>query len=250
MGVTEQIEKLALESVGEAVVKDIRLGRRYCAVMLDSGATGVAYSFLSRSVHGPGPTPQQIMALVGKGASRAIEWFRSDNPIYSAIALATANALFSAQPRHYLPGDILDHIDLGPADTVTMVGHFAPLLPAVKERVKDIKVFEQKPDPGAGILPASEAPHWISRSHVVLMTATAIINGTIDHLLEFCTPCREVVILGPSTPMIPEAFYHSPVTILSGILVIDGAGVLDTVSQGGGTRRLRPYSKKVNLRIK
>ncbi len=249
MGVREEIERLAYQYAGHAVVKDIRLGLRYCAAMLDSGAVGLAYSFLSRVIRELSPSPEKIRALVGKKASRVIELFSSKSPVYSSIALATANALFSSRPNDYLPGDILEHIDLKPSDLVAMVGHFAPLLPPLRELAGDVKVFDERHDRAADILPASEAPRWISRSQVVLMTATAIINNTIDHLLHFCTNCREVVILGPSTPMVQEGFHGSPVTMLSGIVVVDGPAVLGIVSEGGGTRRLHPYSKKVNLRI-
>ena len=249
MGVREEIEKLAFQYAGQAVVKDIRLGHRYCAAMLDCGAVGLAYSFLGRASQQPSPSPEEIRGLVGKKASRVIELFSSKSPVYSAIALATANALFSTKSHDYLAGDILQHIDLKPSDLVAMVGHFAPLLPPLKKITPDVKVFDEHPDRAIDILPASEAPRWISRSQVVLMTATAIINNTIDHLLQFCTRCREVVVLGPSTPMAPEAFHGSPVTMLSGVIVVDGPAVLGIVSEGGGTRRLRPYSKKVNLRI-
>ena len=56
------------------------------------------------------------------------------------------------------------------------------------------------------------------------------------------------VKLGPSTPLVPEVFVETPVTLLSGI-VIDDDVVLRVVSEGGSMRQLLPYVKKVNLRL-
>jgi hypothetical protein len=58
-----------------------------------------------------------------------------------------------------------------------------------------------------------------------------------------------VTLLGPSTPLLPEAFADTPVTWLSGIRIENPAQVLRVVSEGGGTRTFSPYVQKVNLRL-
>ena len=61
--------------------------------------------------------------------------------------------------------------------------------------------------------------------------------------------CREVVMLGTSTPMSKAVFADTPVTLLSGIVVNDATGVLQAVSEAGGTPAIRAYTNKVNLRV-
>jgi len=84
-----------------------------------------------------------------------------------------------------------------------------------------------------------------------LITATTLINGTIDELLAAAKDCREVVLLGPSTPLVPEVFATMPhlVTLLAGVVVTDAEELLRTVAQGGGTRDFKTSAVKVNVRV-
>jgi uncharacterized protein (DUF4213/DUF364 family) len=58
-----------------------------------------------------------------------------------------------------------------------------------------------------------------------------------------------VALLGPSTPLLPEAFTGTPVSWLSGIWITRAMEVLRVVSEGGGTREFSPFSRKVNIQI-
>jgi uncharacterized protein (DUF4213/DUF364 family) len=60
--------------------------------------------------------------------------------------------------------------------------------------------------------------------------------------------CREVAIIGASTPMLPDAFSATNVTLLSGVVVEEPKEVLRVVSEGGGMRQFKPYIRKVNWR--
>ena len=249
MGVWLKLKDLALQIAGACSVRDIRVGLRYSAVMLETGAVGVAFSFLARRTE-EAPSQKEVLSLVGKKATDLIELFNSSSPAGSSLALATINALFNSPAKDYIRGDILSHIEIGPKDTVAMIGYFAPLVAPLEAKAKEVRIFEQVPVPEAGIHPAAEAFDWLPRCQVVLITATAIINNSIDLLLRSCVSCKQVAILGPSTPLVPEAFCGTPVTLLSGIVVKDGPQMLEIVSQGGGTRLFRQCSCKVNLKIK
>jgi uncharacterized protein (DUF4213/DUF364 family) len=71
----------------------------------------------------------------------------------------------------------------------------------------------------------------------------------LEALLEAARTHREVVLLGPSTPLVSEVFLGTPVTWLSGIRLTHPTGVLRVVSEGGGTPEFLPFSRKVNIRI-
>jgi hypothetical protein len=72
----------------------------------------------------------------------------------------------------------------------------------------------------------------------------------MDLLIEVAVQgCRDVVLLGPSTPLLPEIFKSLGVTMLSGLIVTDPSGILQVVSEGGGMRAFGDYVKKVNIRI-
>jgi uncharacterized protein (DUF4213/DUF364 family) len=171
----------------------------------------------------------------------------SSDPIEAAVGLACANALANGRQEGLRDGDILDHLDLRPADDVGMVGYFGPLVKLLKDRAHSLCIFERVERPPGEMLPISEAGNILPHCQVALITATAIINGTIDGLLKLTRGCREVVILGASTPLNPEAFLDANVTLLAGVMVDNPRPVLQVVSEGGGTRQFSPYVRKVNL---
>jgi uncharacterized protein len=79
---------------------------------------------------------------------------------------------------------------------VAMVGQFRPLISPLQQRARSLTVFERVDRPTGILRPAQEAPAALARCQVALITATSIINHTIDKLLEAASECREVVILG------------------------------------------------------
>jgi uncharacterized protein (DUF4213/DUF364 family) len=58
-----------------------------------------------------------------------------------------------------------------------------------------------------------------------------------------------VVLLGASTPLSPASFAGTPVTMLSGVVVTQPAGLLQTVSEGGGMQVFKQDVRKVSMRL-
>ena len=58
---------------------------------------------------------------------------------------------------------------------------------------------------------------------------------------------RTCVLLGPSTPLVPEFFKDKGIHLLSGVEVIDAEHVLRIVSQAGGMGKFKKFVKKVNI---
>lgn len=81
------------------------------------------------------------------------------------------------------------------------------------------------------------------------ITATSIINGTLDGILEALGNVREAVILGPSTPMCKEVFANTKITRLSGSYVMNNEGVKNIVSEGGGTKLLKKHLRFTTVNV-
>jgi len=81
------------------------------------------------------------------------------------------------------------------------------------------------------------------------MTSTSLLNNTADGLLNAVGPNVRVVMLGPSTPLIPEAFAGLHVTVLAGTVPVDRENILKAVRNGKGTPVLQKYSRKPYLVI-
>ncbi len=231
-------------------------GARFCAVVLDDGGTGVA----NISPVGCGkPGPEALKRLPEPGTPAGDVLAALGDPGMSAAGLATANALANRSCRDDGPwdearigGDLLDVLDLRPEDHVGMVGHFCPLEAPIRRRVKRLSIFERGPRLTPGLLPEDRAPEVLPDCSVAVITATTLINGTCDALLEAAASCRETVLLGPSTPLVPDVFQSAAgrVTLLAGMVVTDSGALLPVVAGGGGTRDFRGCTAKVNVRVR
>jgi len=240
--------RAALGRTGESrTVLDVRIGLGYTAITLDDERTGVAYTFPAGFRAGCSVL-EGIRPLTGRPATQLLDLLGSSDFIRSSLGLACANALSNADPTRGVRGDVLDAVGIRTTDTVGMVGFFAPLVARIEREARSLVVFDENREDSPGTAPASEAPQRLANCDVALITSTAIINGSCDGLLSAAANCREVVLLGSSTPMLPGAFMESPVTWLSGITVENPAGILRIVSEGGGTRQFKPHVTKWNLR--
>jgi hypothetical protein len=78
-----------------------------------------------------------------------------------------------------------------------------------------------------------------------LQTVTAALASI--NQLEFSADDR-VGMIGHFAPIVDKIAAQVSAIEMSGIVVEDAAGVLQAVSEGGGTPAIRPCTRKVNLR--
>lgn len=233
--------------VGDARVADVRIGLGYTAVALEDGRAGLAYTFRDLAkggcsvFHGKRP-------LAGRAAADLLSLLDSADAIEAAVGLACANALANTNEVESVDGDVLDLIDLRSDDDVAMVGYFGPLVEPLRRRVRSLTIYEREESTSPAVSPAREAHDGLARSSIALITSTSFVNGTVDALLKAAQGCREVVLLGASTPLLPDVLGLAGATMLSGVVVRDAAAALRVVSEGGGTRQFGPYVRKVGVR--
>ena len=246
MTVASKLKDLASEKCGNIRAQDIRIGLGYTAVQLEDGRSGVAYTLGRDSFSGcsafRGNSP-----LIGRLASELVDFLGSANPVESSLGLATANALATG-PTGASSGDVLQELEILPTDRVGMIGYFGPLVAQLENRVARLDIFEEKTERSDNLRPAAEETEKLPACQVAIITSTTIINNTIDDLLDAAKSCREVCLVGPSTPLFPDAFEGTSVTCLSGMTVSDSAGILRVISEGRGTRFFTPFTVKWNLR--
>jgi uncharacterized protein (DUF4213/DUF364 family) len=108
------------------------------------------------------------------------------------------------------------------------VGHF-PFVPRLRPRLGELHVLERNPQEGD--LPEQAAPQVLPRAEVVAITGMAMVNHTLEDLLELCAPDAVVLVLGPSTPLSPLLF-DCGVDLLCGAVVTAIGPVIRAVAQG------------------
>lgn len=244
MKIAQRLRDEVQAEAGDTVAADVRLGLTYTAVKLDDGRTGVAYSFGNRILGGCSVFVG-TRTLAGKKVTELAEFLMSADLLECSLGLAAANAVINSRQSGSLKGDVLKAVHFKPSDKVAMIGFFGPVIPVLEKMVARLEVFEEADKDNCR--PSAEAIKKLPESDVALITSTAIINGTVDRLLDAASTCREVVLLGSSTPLRAEVFRHTNVTWLSGIAVTDPDGILRVVSEGAGTAFFKPHVTKLNL---
>jgi len=253
--VVEMLESRLMAEARERTIRQVVAGGRFCAVMLDDGGVGVAN--LCPDVCGE-PSRQVSDRLPQPGTPAADALATLASPTRSAVGLATANALANRirqwgerRDAGIAAGDLLEVLELRPADQVGMVGCFSPLVEPIRRRVRRLFVFERGQRLTSDLLPENQAGELLPQCSVAIITATTLLNGTIDALLAAAANCREIVLLGPSTPLVREVFANSPrqVTLLAGVVVTNVEELLRTVARDGGTRDFTASVLKVNVRV-
>jgi uncharacterized protein (DUF4213/DUF364 family) len=235
-------------SLPEQGIADVRIGLGYSAVMLDDGSVGVAYTFRENAPGGcsvfMGKRP-----LAGRSTGEILAYLGSEEGVESTVGLAVANALLNRSREGQVEGDVLDVLSLDPQDRVGMVGFFGPLVGPLQQRVRELVIFERNAARSELVLPAEEAVTQLPSCDVAVITSTALILGDMDRLLDAAGTCREVVLVGASTPLAPEFFADYGVKLLSGVVVTDGPGILQIVSEGGGMGFFGRRIRKVNVAV-
>lgn len=234
-------------------VSDLVIGLSLIGCQLDSGDVGVSYVLRDELPHGCSAFPY-AQAVIGKSAAEIAGLvITGDNDLQRAVGSAV---LAAASRGQELPDDNTNGMPFGietrPDDTVGMVGMIKPVVDQIAPSVKELFVFDKgkckaRQCANAGLLyPVEKQPELLSKCDIVLLSGTTTINGTIDDLLEMCKKAREVVMVGPSTPMFPAGWEESRITRLAGSWWDNERKeeIFKLISLAGGIQSLGSYMLK------
>jgi len=230
-------------------VEEVRIGLGYVGVMLEGGRMGV--SAVLRNELRPGcSTLGKAGTLAGSGASELLDLLvTGTNPLEKTLGLATANALLCPDAGEG-EQDSIALMGLSPGDRVAMVGYFGPLVERIKKTGATLQIIEKDPQRMEKIPDRKDRDSILAECSVAIITATSILNNTIEEILNGLGNPRHVTILGPSTPLCEEAFVRTPVTHLGGSAILDHRKVMQVISEGGGTPHMRPHLRFIDRTIK
>ncbi len=245
MSVTEDLFELGMEVAQEKIVTDVRIGLGYTAARVEGGDVGLAYTFRTEAGH-TCTAMQKAGTLAGQPAKALLELVTEKDVISAAVGLAVLNALLQRRiPETEDKGDFLDLVGIRKGERVGMVGFFAPIIPAIRDAGGELWIFEENLKHGEGLYPPDEIPNRLPHCSVVILSATTLINHTFDEIARHAVAAREIVMLGPSTPLAPNVLDRYGITLLAGMKIVNPDKALQIVSEGGGTQRLRGAVKKV-----
>ncbi|MDD4122272.1 MAG: DUF364 domain-containing protein [Eubacteriales bacterium] len=178
------------------------------------------------------------------------------NVIRNALGLAVLNSVADFESLEQInssqDADAVFSVDIRPEDTIGIIGHIGPVINKLAGRKNRILIFERDESKGtAETYPESAQSDLLPKCQVVFITSSTLINGTLDPLLKYCTNARDIVMVGSSTPLYPEAFTGTGVSVLSGTrwLSSNKDSILAGVSQYAGIKQLMKYGQKISVKV-
>lgn len=254
--IIENVIKVAEKYLTERTIKDAVIGISLIAVELDNGDIGVSYVLRESLPAGCSSFPY-AQELVGSNALEVIHWvLNGKDDLQGGIGIAVLTAGASAQD---LTNDKKTGtpfgIEVKLSDRVGMIGNIAPVARILKEKVSEIIIFdmgEEERSNNSDIYPMDQQLKLLPTCDIVILSGTTMINGTIDALLKVCKNARDIVMVGPSTPMFPEAFKDSGLTVLAGSCwnKIYKEEIFKSISLACGIRTISKYMIKKAVKCK
>jgi len=242
MRIYNRMHELFREKASEINVRLISIGLGYTAVVLEDDSMGLAYTWMdSKKSCSLMKDPEDYE---GKKSLLLLEKLFENDLLCRSVAVAAVNALNYSDCLALAEdqGSLLEDLRIAPGSRVSMVGFFAPVVEKLKKRGAVLNVFDLGKQIGTRDEFFSQLEH---ETDAVILSSTSVIHGSTEDVLAHVpdgTPC---VMLGPTTPMIPEVFSHLPISILGGTLPLDKTKVLKVIRHARGTKDIQKYSKKV-----
>jgi uncharacterized protein (DUF4213/DUF364 family) len=205
---------------------------------------------LASTPHEPGNhhsgTPVKDAGQLAKRSARDLAGMaHSSSPYEAAIGMATINSLLVVDEGCCIELNAADLLtEKGKGQNVALIGHF-PFVQKLRGEVKNLWVIEKHPSEDDFV--ESEAEQLVPEANVVGITGAALINHTMDRLLELCHPEAYVVILGGTAPLTHVLFDHG-VDAIAGSRVTDAETVLRAVSQGATFRQVKGVRRLIMMK--
>ncbi|MGD0659568.1 MAG: DUF364 domain-containing protein [Syntrophorhabdales bacterium] len=200
-----------------------------------NGLCGTAFRFTGphKVYEGNEADPEAMKRFVGKGLMEVVaESLHSSLIPLRSLAVASLSALSQPllTPEALMKRGISvwegpDYVEaaIGPNDIVTLIG-YGGMVQNVLGRCRELHVADMRPpetllttiigetvrfEPSQVKLHGAEDDEaLLGGSDVVIITASSLVNGTIDELLRYAARARSVGLYGPSASVIPDVLFE------------------------------------------
>lgn len=219
----------------------------FCAVQLDDGSVGLAFTLLDGALAALHARGQQD----GCAAMQLVRGYAAGDGAARALGLATINALTRRlfDRAGFVPDDSIDSfgsLALEPGDRLGMVGHFTPLIEQARALGIPVTVLELKAElvreePG---LVVTLDPARLAGCNKIVSTSTLLLNDTFEAVAGCWRGADAVAIVGPSAGCPPDPLFAAGVSAVGAAWVIDAEAFLARVAAGA---KWGETSRKVTL---
>ena len=170
------------------------------------------------------------------GARELAEGVLAEVPLARRVGLAALNALLpepEGRVTERNAGELA--VEKGAGKIVGVAGWF-PFIPQVRAVAAGIEVFEKDPETGFAL--TEERLARLARCDVLCVTASALLNGTLDGLLAAARPGAWKMLVGPSAPLCRETL-ELGFSAVCGARVVEAGPVVRVIQEGGCFQQIR-----------
>lgn len=237
--------------IEELCITRATLGLFFIAVTLESGETGLCATPLKEIPEAVCcPSSANSMPFPGKmgrlSAPRLAREAVTQSGMRRALGIAALNALATrAADRRGTTSHVVlegaeafDVAAIQPHETAVVVGAFGPFLKALRKIGARHFVLEKdpatlRPHEMEQYRPAETYREVVPEADVLLITGTTLINSTLGDLIACAKPSARIVLVGPTVPMLPDAFLDRPGMILGTVRVSNAQDLHQVLAEGG-----------------
>jgi uncharacterized protein (DUF4213/DUF364 family) len=249
---TAELIKQKLGAEFEKLTIDrLAVGLFFSGVKLSNGAGGVSYTpvkDIPQAACCPSSAARIFdpLKINGMPAAEVLTALSSREPIKTAIAIATLNALsaicwqrgLTDDYRIQANTDAVDVVRMPAESSVAVIGAFVPILRKLKARGGRWWVIEQDPQTLKGdemdhFIPADQSAETISAADVLIVTGVTLVNHTLEPILKAVRSDAEIAVIGPTASMLPEALFARGARVVGGVWVKRPDELLDVLAAGG-----------------
>lgn len=245
------VKEILSEEIEEIKVERAVIGVFFSGVVLSTHSGGIAATPIKEipeAVCCPSSASEMPMAgkLTEKPVLKYLDDIFSQKPMKKALGIAVLSALsnycwekgFFNYLDRKMSVDAIDCIEVEKYNHPVVIGAIIPFLRLMKMNEKDYTVIELdkralKGDELDHFAPVEKTDEIVPKADLLVITATTLINGTLEHILEIANPEAKVIVLGPTASLAPHAFFKRGVDILGGDYITNPNKMLDSLAEGG-----------------
>jgi uncharacterized protein (DUF4213/DUF364 family) len=220
----------------------------FCAVQLDDGAVGLAFTLLEGTL---AALHRRSIDVAGIAGMQLVHGYATGDAPERTLGLAAVNALARRlyERAGFVPDDSIDSfgsLALAPGDRLGMIGHFTPLIEQARALGVPVTVLELRPElvrEEPGLVVTLDAKR-LATCNKIVSTSTLLLNDTFEHVSALWRGAEAVAIVGPSAGCPPDALFAAGVSAVGTVWVAEPEALLAHIAAG---RKWGRSSRKVTL---
>ncbi|TFF94616.1 MAG: hypothetical protein EU544_04255 [Promethearchaeota archaeon] len=199
----------------------------FAAVVLEDNSVGIIFISLDPEVK---ETIQQVDPGTYQNQDPTVlaQDYRSRDLTEKTIGLGCINAIsqFVYRKANFnfdITTDSLGLLNIEMGDVVGMVGFFPPLVKMIERKGTRLIVVEKK------VHKIKSGKNWtvtldpsqLEACNKVLITATTVLNDSIDDILQHCSNAEMRSLIGPTAGFLPDPLFKRGVDVVGGSFVVN-----------------------------